>query len=194
MVSLAPWRSSLSHALHRNRKPFARYFQLATIGMDGIPANRTVVFRGFVDGTNQIKIITDSRSQKYDQIRTRSHGEICWYFTDTREQFRIAGKLILVDKDTPTDDDFKLLRDRTWQDLSESARLQFIWPNPGKKRNPNDDFTVDPPNPNQPVDNFCLLILNPLKVDHLQLRGNPQNRYLYECDEFNNWSVVEVNP
>jgi pyridoxamine 5'-phosphate oxidase len=48
MMTLAPWRSALARALHRNRAlVYARYFQLATVRADGRPANRTVVFRGF---------------------------------------------------------------------------------------------------------------------------------------------------
>ncbi|MEO1006929.1 MAG: pyridoxamine 5'-phosphate oxidase, partial [Cyanobacteria bacterium J06638_38] len=44
---LAPWRSLLSGAIHRNRsQPHSRYFQLATVTPEGYPANRTVVFRG----------------------------------------------------------------------------------------------------------------------------------------------------
>ena len=77
-MSLAPWRSLLSRALHQNRSlPYARYFQLATVRANGHPANRTVVFRGFLDDTNQLKIITDSRSQKIEQIAQQSWGEAC---------------------------------------------------------------------------------------------------------------------
>ncbi|MCA1991428.1 MAG: pyridoxamine 5'-phosphate oxidase family protein, partial [Coleofasciculus sp. S288] len=92
-MSLAPWRSLLASALHKNRSlPYARYFQLATIRADGRPANRTVVFRGFLDSTNQLKIITDTRSQKAEQIDHQPWGEVCWYFPKTREQFRLLGQ------------------------------------------------------------------------------------------------------
>nr|WP_265264241.1 pyridoxamine 5'-phosphate oxidase family protein [Spirulina subsalsa] len=90
--ALAPWRSPLSHALHRNRsQPFSRYLQLATITPDGYPANRTVVFRGFTPQGNALKIITDSRSEKFQQLHHSPWGEICWYFSQTREQFRLFG-------------------------------------------------------------------------------------------------------
>uniref|UniRef100_UPI0030DDB7BF pyridoxamine 5'-phosphate oxidase family protein n=1 Tax=Cyanothece sp. BG0011 TaxID=2082950 RepID=UPI0030DDB7BF len=78
---LAPWRPILSRALHRNRSlPNARYFQLATINRQGQPTNRTVVFRGFLDNSNQLQIITDSRSEKIHHIHHNSLSEICWYF------------------------------------------------------------------------------------------------------------------
>ncbi|MGK7884635.1 MAG: pyridoxamine 5'-phosphate oxidase, partial [Crocosphaera sp.] len=66
---LSPWRSILARALHRNRSlPNSRYFQLATVNFEGKPTNRTLVFRGFLNQTNQLQIITDSRSEKINQI------------------------------------------------------------------------------------------------------------------------------
>ncbi len=194
-MSLAPWRSLLARALHKNRSlPYARYFQLATVRADGRPANRTVVFRGFLDDTNQVKIITDSRSQKACQIEQQSWGEACWYFPQTREQFRLAGQLTLVGADYP-DPALKKARQITWQDLSDAARLQFAWPDPGQERTEDDAaFSPPPPDPEQPLPNFCLLLLEPVQVDHLELRGDPQNRWIYHRNSFHDWFKQAVNP
>ncbi|MBW4555469.1 MAG: pyridoxamine 5'-phosphate oxidase family protein [Trichormus sp. ATA11-4-KO1] len=193
-MSIAPWRSAIARALHRNRSlVYARYLQLATVKENGRPANRTVVFRGFLEETNQLKFITDSRSEKVYQIQQQPWAEICWYFPNTREQFRISGCLTLVEGDNshPT-----LQPDRitTWQELSDAARLQFAWPHPGKPRvDESAAFEPPPPNPTQPVPNFCLLLLDPVQVDHLELRGEPQNRRIYSRDE-QQWSIQEINP
>ncbi|MEA5572399.1 Npun_F5749 family FMN-dependent PPOX-type flavoprotein [Calothrix sp. UHCC 0171] len=203
-MTLAPWRSPLSRALHRDHsKPESRYFQLATVQANGYPANRTVVFRGFLNDTNQLKIITDNRSQKIDQIQQQSWAEACWYFTGTREQFRIAGKLILVDASC-ADVGLQMARVSTWQELSDNARIQFTWAHPGEKRANPEAFSAPAPDAIAPLANFCLLLLNPVKVDHLKLRGEPQNRYIYMRDEYiqddfnqqlnDNWSCVEINP
>lgn len=194
-MSLAPWRSLLARALHKNRSlPYARYFQLATVRADGRPANRTVVFRGFLDDTNQVKIITDSRSQKACQIEQQSWGEACWYFPQTREQFRLAGQLTLVGADYP-DQALKKARQTTWQDLSDAARLQFVWPHPGKERTEDDAaFSPPPPDTEQPLPNFCLLLLEPVQVDHLELRGDPQNRWIYYRNSSHDWFKQAVNP
>ena len=62
------WRPSLTLALHLNRRSAqARYVQLATIRDDGRPANRSVVSRGFVDGTDLLIFTTDARSRKVAQ-------------------------------------------------------------------------------------------------------------------------------
>jgi pyridoxamine 5'-phosphate oxidase len=68
-MNLAPWRLPLARALHRNRSiPASRYLQLATVRSDGRPANRTVVFRGFAPDTDWLQFVTDSRSQKVEQL------------------------------------------------------------------------------------------------------------------------------
>ncbi|HEY9641740.1 MAG TPA: Npun_F5749 family FMN-dependent PPOX-type flavoprotein [Coleofasciculaceae cyanobacterium] len=207
-MPLAPWRSPLARALHRNRSlVYARYLQLATVRADGRPANRTVVFRGFLDGTNQLKFITDTRSQKLEQILLQAWAEACWYFPKTREQFRLLGELQLVTADHPAPELLKA-RQLLWQDLSDAARSQFVWADPGAPRADADAFAVAPPDPLTPLPNFCVLLLDPDQVDHLELRGDPQNRFSYlrngspetagetaetETSELP-WSVQAINP
>ncbi len=193
-MSLAVWRSPLARALHRNRSlAFARYLQLATVRATGRPANRTVVFRGFLENTNQLKFITDIRSQKAEEIDLYPWGEICWYFPKTREQFRIAGQLILVRQDD-RDSEFFTARRTVWQELSEAARSQFAWPAPGEDKADAGAFDSASPDAHEPLPNFCLLLLEPETVDFLELRGEPQNRSLYGRDGDGNWFVRSVNP
>jgi pyridoxamine 5'-phosphate oxidase len=192
---LPPWRSLLSGAIHRHRsQPHSRYFQLATVTTEGYPTNRTVVFRGFLaDKQNSLKMITDARSAKIQDIQQQPQGEICWYFTKTREQFRIAGSLCLVTA-VETNADLQQARQLTWHHLSDSARSQFAWPNPAQPIAEKSAFEIDTLNPNLPLDNFCLLLLIPQKIDHLQLKGDPQQRCIYQLQEDLTWSTKKVNP
>ncbi|NJO70723.1 MAG: pyridoxamine 5'-phosphate oxidase [Oscillatoriales cyanobacterium RM1_1_9] len=195
-MTLAPWRSPLAHALHRNRSlVYARYLQLATLGSEQRPANRTIVFRGFLEETNTLKFVTDQRSEKVNQIAVNSWGEACWYFPKTREQFRLGGELKVVGENHP-DATLTKARRLIWQDLSDKGRLQFYWPDPGQPQAETAAF--DPPEnlAETPLTNFCLLLLEPERVDHLELRGDPQSRSLYQWDRdrAHNWSVLEVNP
>ncbi len=201
-MTLAPWRSPLSRALHRNRSlVYSRYVQLATVQLNGKPANRTVVFRGFLDDSNQLKFITDSRSEKVPQSQANPWGEVCWYFPKTREQFRLLGPLTLV-TDAVTEENLAKARHRQWTELSDAARLQFAWPSSRQERLTQSDtpeetldnlFSPPPPDPIVPLPNFCLLLLDPIQVDHLELRGDPQNRRLYLQSE-SEWQTQEVNP
>ena len=201
---LAPWRSPLSKALHKNRsQPFARYFQLATVRPNSTPANRTVVFRGFLQDTNSLMMISDRRSQKIAQIERNPSAEICWYFTKTREQFRLSGSLTLITADTANNNaaiaELVNARQQVWRNISDNARLQFAWPDPKAPRNAEDKDAFNPPPPDDktPLDTFCLLLLNPVSVDYLSLRGEPQTRILYRqvCDQLDNdWQTTTVNP
>ncbi len=194
-MSLAPWRSPLARALHLNRsQPYSRYVQLATVTKDGFPANRTVVFREFLDNRDRLKIITDSRSDKIKQIQACPWGEICWYFTKTRQQFRLFGSLILVTADC-SDRELQQARQDTWENLSDSARQQFSWPNPKQNRTEDKEaYSISVAAKEKPLDNFCLLLLEPNKVDHLELRGEPQNRTIYLLKDSQTWQVQAVNP
>jgi pyridoxamine 5'-phosphate oxidase len=198
-MPLAPWRSPLAHALHRNRAlPYARYVQLATVRPDGRPANRTVVFRNYLNDTNQLRFIVDRRSEKIAQIHAQPWAEICWYFPKTREQFRIAGMLTLVTTDRP--EDLLQARSQMWQELSDAARSQYAWAPPKQpKTEPLPSVQLDARCSAdaarvEPHENFCLLLLEPIEVDHLELRGDPQNRFLYLRDDREDWSKIEVNP
>lgn len=191
METIAKWRSPLQRALHKNRsQPFSKYIQLATVTKEGNPSNRTVVFRGFLENSNIIQIITDTRSEKYSHLQNNPMGEICWYFTKTREQFRIRGKIDLITENS-NNLDLEKARKQAWQKLSNNGKEQFYWHPPKEKKKPIAIVEIDEINPPQ---NFCLLLLNPDKVDHLELRGNPQNRYLYTLDKENQWQRQEVNP
>lgn len=189
---LALWRSPLARALHRNRSlPQSRYFQLATVRHNGYPANRTVVYRGFRDQTNQIQIISDLRSDKIQQINHSPLGEICWYFSQTREQFRFTGTLTLI---SATDFNLQSIRLQVWQQLSDAARLQFAWPTPKQPRIEEKEAFLPPtPSVNKPLPNFGLLLFEPIEVDHLELRGEPQNRWLYQLDQQHEWSLKSIN-
>ena len=204
--NLAPWRSPIARALHRNRAvAYSRYLQLATIDTDGTPANRTVVFRGFLEGANQMMFISDRRSDKIAQITCYPTAAACWYFTKTREQFRLTGPIVAITADSP-EPSAQNARTRLWQNISDSARVQFAWPQPKAPRSDRSEaFSPPPPDPQTPPDSFCLLMLDPQKVDHLCLRGDPQNRTLYQRLANNPdadttpgqspiWQITAVNP
>lgn len=191
-MSDTPWLFLLKKSLetHRNITE-ARYLQLATITPENRPANRTVVFRGFYGDKNCLKFAVDSRSQKVYQVAVQPWAEACWYFSQTREQFRLSGLLHLIGANN-ADINLQQSRQTSWQELSDNARLQFAWDNPGQPRAEDADFAPPAPHPEEPLANFCLLLLEPMQVDYLNLVGNPQNRYMYSRND--GWSAKEVNP
>ncbi|OJW22164.1 MAG: hypothetical protein BGO49_19210 [Planctomycetales bacterium 71-10] len=188
------WRPSLDLALHRNRsRPEMRLVQLATVRPDGRPAIRTVVFRGFLDDPRKLAFATDSRSAKRAEIEANPRGEICWYFPETREQFRVSGMLALIGPGS-TDPALRQARADLWAELGDEVRAGFTWPAPREPRDAASRFSDVPPAPSSPVENFLLLTLTATEVDHLELQGDPQHRWIYEADPRGRWSGREVNP
>jgi len=195
------WRQSLAASLNKSRsKARSKYFQIASVNANGLPKNRTVVFRGFVEGTNHLSVITDSRSNKYEQWQNNDFAEICWYFDLSREQYRIMCKTSLVDALSEHQD----IRKDSWQRLSMNAKAQFFWPCPGDEYDDKkeDAFDVDDAILKDATapDNFVVVVLLPQEIDYLNLKTQPQTREIsrFESPRDGNerylWETKQVNP
>jgi len=201
------WRQSIARSLHAQRsKPESKFFQVASISEDNESGelsveNRTVVFRGFVDDSNSFLAITDSRADKCEQWQQRPQAQICWYFTKTREQYRITSAVIMIGHQCITAEKTESsntasVRSSVWSSLSEKAKAQFFWPSPKQEINitPQDIGTDEKGIP----DTFVVLVFNPTLVDYLNLRTEPQTRELHSIqylnDETSKWSYTSVNP
>lgn len=184
------WSEALKRAIRRNRRDaHNRYLQLATLREDGTPAVRTLVFREFCDISLELRMATDRRSAKVGEISACPHGQVSWYLTHTREQFRLRGVLRLEGAEASS----QHARRKLWNGLSEKAREQFYWPDPGRpldRPSPGVEITGD----DGPPDTFLLLALAVDEVDHLTLRGDPQTRVISRRDERGTWLSEPVNP
>ena len=140
--------------------------------------------------------ISDRRSEKIVQIQQNPNAEACWYFTKTREQFRLRGQLTIITAHTAAAD-LTETRRQLWQKISDSARIQFAWPQPKATHN-QDSHAFDSPelNSQTPLDTFCVLLLSPEEVDYLSLRGEPQDRIIYSVSRGpkESWTIKTVNP
>ncbi|XP_076954490.1 pyridoxine/pyridoxamine 5'-phosphate oxidase 2-like isoform X1 [Bidens hawaiensis] len=196
-TTAAPWKQLLLNAFQSNSHlRHSSYFQLATVGPNGMPANRTVVFRGFQDATNKIQINTDSRTHKIQDLNHCPFAEICWYFTDSWEQFRINGPVDVIDGSNP--DSMKLQqREKAWFASSPKSRLQYLGPNPGLPslgdQPDQGPSSLDPAA--GPVPAFCLLVLDPHQVDYLNLKSNERISFSRKIvNEDVSWNSEKVNP
>ncbi|XP_047336263.1 pyridoxine/pyridoxamine 5'-phosphate oxidase 2 [Impatiens glandulifera] len=197
--AVAPWKQLLLTALESNSsttKNSAAFIQLATLGPDGRPANRTVVFRGFQEMTEKIQINTDCRSRKIDDLKHCPYAEICWYFTESWEQFRINGRVDVIDGSCS--DLMKLQqREKAWFASSLRSRLQYLGPHPGLP-----SLTEQDPPPSiidaggGPVDSFCQLVLEPDKVDYLNLKIGKRVHFTSEVtiNGDKHWTSDNINP
>ncbi len=175
------WFTRLKGAISANKRhAHNRYFQVATNTNDGWPSVRTVVFRGFQSKGKSLLFVSDRRSNKIDEVNADARAEICWYFTNSKEQFRLKGELTILQ-------DEGKIRD-VWFALSDAAREQFFWLSPGQRlgRGTEPNFSADPP------DSFNVLAFSPFRVDHLVL-GREQTRVRSQlCVD--GWVEWPINP
>jgi PPOX class probable FMN-dependent enzyme len=190
------WASRIKGSIARSRKvKGGNYVQIATVDSDGFPHNRTVVFRGFVQGeTGQgMQMITDARSEKVQHIKHSPACELNWWFAKSSEQFRIRGELQLVGADDSGT--LQAARKQQWGNLRDTAREQFFWDAPGVdftgKATPpaggRDEFGQVLPPPAE----FLLLILWPRSCKFLRLTDNYAQNDVR--DDANVWSSTHVN-
>ncbi|CAL5339883.1 unnamed protein product [Camellia sinensis] len=193
-----PWKQLLLNALDSNSAlKHSSFFQLATIGSNGRPSNRTVVFRGFEENSDKMRINTDCRTHKIDDLKHCPFAEICWYFTDSWEQFRINGRIDVVDGLCLDPLKLQVQREKAWFASSVKSRLQYLGPNPGLPslgEQSSSESSLDPSA--GPVDAFCLLVLDPDQVDYLNLKINERltfsSRQNLNGEKF--WSSERINP
>ena len=161
------WLGLLERARHRGRQdPTSRYLQLATVGPDGAPHCRTIVVREVDE--SRLRFVTDARSAKIDQLLAESRVEACWYFSESREQFRLSGRAHRLGPGDPV-----LLR--LWRGLSPTARASFAWPLPGTVRHEDDCFASSLAEPD-PRPDFVVVEVAIAAVDWLSLLSSPHER------------------
>ncbi|XP_021767308.1 pyridoxine/pyridoxamine 5'-phosphate oxidase 2-like isoform X2 [Chenopodium quinoa] len=95
MNTATPWKQLLLHALEANSHlKHSLFFQLASVGANGKPANRTVVFRGFQDETDKIQINTDCRTRKIEDLKHcpfAEQREKSWFASSFKSRLQYLG-------------------------------------------------------------------------------------------------------
>lgn len=117
-------------------------------------------------------------------------GEVCFYLSKTREQFRVRGRLQVV---AAGEGDERLAKARRsqWAQISPAAQASFATSLiPGLEmteeevaavESKRDEDPFEPPK--EPLDAFCLVLLWPQSVDHLELKDG-QRRHLHTAVQF----------
>ena len=87
------------------------------------PRVRIVVFRGLTD-SYEMKILTDIRSHKFSELNVNNNVEICWFFMNSKCQFRFRGSSSF-DQGNDTLDH--------WNQIDDQSKMMWSWPTPGAK-------------------------------------------------------------
>jgi hypothetical protein len=162
-----------------------------------------------------MKMITDRRSNKVGELmheNSTGKAEMVWWFGKSSEQYRIHGTAQFIGDsfdefplrpgfvDSSGDESaamqfYAQARVQQWGNLSDSAREQFFWKQPGV---PLEEMAVVPTGGRDndgkvvPVPpDFLLMLLLPLRVDYLRLTDNYRQ---IDTSEGGNWVQKRVNP
>jgi pyridoxamine 5'-phosphate oxidase len=205
VVPILSWRDRLELSMSKIRDTRgSNYVQIATVDNDNLPSCRTVVFRGLLKHFNSdiqddefaLQMITDARSEKIEHLAANPYAELVWWMPLTSEQYRFSSRIDVVSS-SHTDD--QLISDRLamWEGLSDAAREQFYWPDPGAMYTEyipstiisggRDNMGVVVP----PPDNFFLLLAYPSKVKYVRLTDNFS--LLDSLTEGGKWHTTRVN-
>ncbi|KAL0028502.1 hypothetical protein WJX77_010793 [Trebouxia sp. C0004] len=155
-----------------------------------------MVYRGFVGESTKLTFTTDSRSSKMDEVKENPWSEICWYMPESREQFRLSGKLYIIKSDEK-DAELKKIWHEAWSGLSTGGRGWFTWPDASQPRTENDkDFEKDPPGQDEdPLSNYCLCVLDVYECELSKLREKLRIEY-HSKEEGSKrlWTQHDMNP
>jgi hypothetical protein len=190
------WRQRLAKSLHVNRSQVqSKYYQVASVCSNGAPKNRTMVFRGFLSVTQSLLSVTDIRSEKIEEWQgdNKSRFEICWYFSDSREQYRLAGEVALISNSLEPSYEASVLGN-----LSKNSLLKQQWSN--LSINAQQPFYSS--SPKAPFDVDAIL---PIPEDRLSKLGNDVSNEInrnitqsnvadHDNDISNNFCVVVFIP
>lgn len=200
------WRQQLVRSLHLHRsKAEAKYFQVASVGSDGSPKLRTMVFRGFEQNSNVLLATSDARSEKISEWTKLAKAELHWYFVKTREQYRIACDVSVIrqhaddsivgarKEHSQVATDHTELYESVWKQLSKNAQQSFFCTPP--KSTITDEFVPDEPKPTNISPYFALVCFIPVAVDYVDLKTVPHTRTIFTLNTHDNkWSSTAVNP
>jgi pyridoxamine 5'-phosphate oxidase len=184
---LPPWRPLLRGARERQgRSPQGRWLQLASLGADGTPRVRTLVFRCWA-GAAALDLLTDRRSAKSGALKGEAPLELCWLLPRARSQFRLRGHRL-----RPDPDEEGLALQRHWAALTPKARALWGWPPPGEPLEPEAAFPREVEDGSPMPEHFELLRVRLVRVELLELLGHPHRRRCWR--EATGWREECLNP
>lgn len=164
---------------------------LVTNGLDGFPAARTVVLRGFDRERRHLSMHTDRRSAKVGELSVDDRAALVFYDARQRVQLRVNGRARVHHGDD--------VAAAAWGRLSPLGRRCYLGEPPGSPSPlatsglPADvvEFPPSPERSEAGFANFTVVTLTMLSMDwlSLRLRGHRRARFAWSADSADAWST-----
>jgi pyridoxamine 5'-phosphate oxidase len=118
--------------------------------------------------------------------------ELCWYFTESREQFRISGRAHVVSADAARcEAKLDAALQRTWNERSSAAQQSYTWPQPKRRLDDAAQFMLEVPE-HAPA-HFALILMDVVSVDYLNIASQPHQRVAFS-KLGGQWMPRAINP
>ncbi len=177
------WYERFQKAIDEERgSRSSRWMQLATVAQDGKPKVRTVVFRGW-HGKNTLYFLSDSRSEKADEISKTPDVEICSLLVNSLCQFRFRGKAQINQNE---------FAQKCWDSLTPEVKSLWFLPDPGKPLLKSDKGSKSIQNNYLMPHNFIVILVDLSLVELLEIKNFPHKRMVWKANQ--NWKLEYINP
>jgi hypothetical protein len=143
----------------------------ATIGLDGAPTARTLVLRGFEPAARQLRLHTDSRSGKVEEVARDPRCALHVYDAEAQIQLRLAGQASLHRHDE--------VAEAAWTGSRPFSRICYsVAPSPGT---PVPAPPAAPADPDAGRPNFAALVFtfSTLEWLWLSIEGHRRARFAW---------------
>ena len=151
----------LSEGLRDSRHPF-HWPSLATVGVDGTPASRVVVLRGFDPALHTLSVHTDSRSAKVTELAANPRATLLFYDHGAQFQARAAVTVAIHHMDA--------VAEAGWANQRDSSRANYAEPHPpGVEMAPDAPVEPAPPVAVGDRDKFAQFIVLVCRIESMDL-------------------------
>lgn len=167
------WRLVLHGA--QDRQAEAHTPAVATVGLDGAPAVRTVVLRAADSQTRTIAFHTDARSPKLAEIRRNPECSVLLYERSWKAQARLRGQASIHLDDA--------IAAAAWARTAEMSKLCYqVTTAPGASIGTPADAVFDAVKTNDGRDNFCCVTIDVRDIEWLYLHhlGHRRARFAWD--------------
>ncbi|MDX2265477.1 MAG: pyridoxamine 5'-phosphate oxidase family protein [Hyphomicrobiales bacterium] len=149
---------------------------VATIGLDGAPALRTVVLRGFESGSRTLRFHTDVRSRKWTELRAEARVSVHGYDAGRKLQLRFRGAADLHSQDA--------IAEAAWAASRAMSRMCYAQAvAPGAAVETPDDAARDPLLDDAAFANFAVVVVRFTDMEWLYLAARGHRRAAFAWDE-----------
>ena len=178
----------------RDRRSAFHLAVLASAGLDGFPAARTVVLRAVDPVARALRVHTDRRAPKFAEIETDPRISILFYDPAARLQFRFRARATLHTGDAAARE--------IWRDVPASSRRCYLGLAPGSvSATPISGLpagletrTPTPAESEPGITNFVVIRASLLGLDWLHLASGGHRRARFDWDDGGAGSATWLAP